>query len=154
MDLITINIAGKESISLVCSQCGCAREINVSNLPDIGKVYKVKCKCIHPFSVAFDKRKDKRKRTKLIGTYFFEHSMTDSIIDVVDLSRGGIAFIRTDNNTLKIGDRLIIRFNLDNLEQDTIECVITIRNILGNRVCGQFLDMRGGMNRMLGFYML
>jgi len=87
MDFMTINIAGKKSINLVCSQCGCAREINVSSLPDIGKVYKVKCKCIHSFSVAFDKRKEKRKRTKLTGTYPVEHNMTDNIINMVDLSR-------------------------------------------------------------------
>lgn len=86
MDFMTINITGKESINLVCSQCGCAREMNVSSLPDIGKVYKVKCKCSYPFSVAFDKRKATLKRTKLIGTYSFERSRTDNIIGVVFLS--------------------------------------------------------------------
>ena len=154
MDFRTINIAGKEFINLVCPECGSAREINVSSLPDIGRVYKVKCKCIHPFSVAFDKRKAKRKRTKLIGTYSFERSMTDNIIYVVDLSRGGIAFTRTDNNRLKIGEQLIIHFNLDNVEHDLIEYIITIRNIFDNRVCCDFIDIRSGINKTLGFYLM
>jgi len=154
MDFITINIAGKESVNLVCPQCGLAREINLSSLPDIGKVYKVKCKCIQPFSVAFDRRKEKRKETNLIGSYSFEHSIRDNIIDVIGISRGGLAFIRTDKITLKIGDQIVVRFNLDNLEKDIIESNITIRNIFNNRVCGEFVDMRGGMNRTLGFYVL
>ena len=154
MDIVTINIAGKESIKLVCSKCGSAREINISSLPDIGRVYKIKCKCIHGFSIAFDKRKYKRKKTNFIGTYSLENSITDNIIDIIDLSRGGLGFIRTDRTKLKIGDRLAVRFNLDNAGNDVIDCIVSIRNIFNNRVCCEFLDMRGGMKTTLGFYFM
>lgn len=154
MDVITINIAGKESINLVCSKCGCAREISISSLPNLGKVYKIKCKCIHGFSVAFDKRKYRRKKINIVGTYSLEHSLTDHIIDIIDLSRGGLGFIRTDKNKLIIGDRLTVNFNLDNAEGDLIRCSILVRNILGNRVCGEFVGMPGRMQTTLGFYFM
>lgn len=152
-DTITINVVGKKSISLVCSKCGCARNIIVSSLPDIGRVYKVKCKCIHGFSISFEKRKYKRKTTKLIGTYAFQHSMTNNIIDIINLSRGGLGFVRTDRNKMKKGDILIVRFNLNNSEHDMIECLITIRHIFDNHVCGEFIDISGRMKQTLGFYL-
>jgi hypothetical protein len=154
MDVITINIAGKESVNLVCSKCGCARKIDISSLPNIGKVYKIKCKCIHGFSIAFDKRKYKRKKTNLIGTYALEHSITDNIIDIIDLSQGGLGFIRADKNKIKIGDRLTVCFNLDNVGGDMIKCSILVRNVIGNRICGEFLDMAGKMRTTLGFYFM
>jgi len=154
MDVVTINIAGKESIKLVCSKCGSAREIKISSLPDIGRVYKIKCKCIHGFSIAFDKRKYKRKKTNFIGTYSLENSLADNIIDIIDLSRGGLGFIRTDRNKLEIGDRLAVRFKLDNAGNDLIDCIVSIRNIFDNRVCCEFLDMKGGMKTTLGFYFM
>ncbi len=154
MDVVTISIAGKESIRLECPECGCAREINVSSLPDIGKVYKIKCKCVHGFSIAFDKRQHKRKKTNLVGTYSLEHGLANHIIDVVDLSRGGLGFVRTDKNELSVGDRLIVRFNLDNGEQDVIEGLILIRNIFNDRVCCEFLNMRPRMQTTLGFYFI
>ncbi len=154
MDVITINIAGKESINLVCSKCGGAREIIISSLPHIGKVYNVRCKCTHGFSIAFDRRAYKRKNTAFIGTYSLDNSLTDNIIDITDLSRGGLCFTRTDQNTLNIGDRLTVRFNLDNEQNDIIECNVLVRNIFNNRVCCEFLNMKGRMKTTLGFYFL
>ena len=141
MDVITINIAGRESVNLVCSKCGSARRIDISSLPNIGKVYRIECKCIHGFSIAFDKRKYKHKKTNFIGTYSLDNSLTDNIIDIIDLSRGGLGFIGSDKNKIKIGDRLTVRFNIDNAESDMINCTILVRNVIGNRVCCEFLDM-------------
>jgi len=141
MDVITINIAGRESVNLVCSKCGSARRIDISSLPNIGKVYRIECKCIHGFSIAFDKIKYKHKKTNFIGTYSLDNSLTDNIIDIIDLSRGGLGFIGSDKNKIKIGDRLTVRFNIDNAESDMINCTILVRNVIGNRVCCEFLDM-------------
>ena len=153
MDLIAINIAGKESINLVCSKCGCGRKIKVSSLPNISKVYKIKCKCINGFSITFDKRKEKRQHSNLIGTYTCEHSITDNITNIIDVSRGGLAFIRTDRQTLKIGDCLVVRFTLDNVQRDIIECRITIKNIVNDRIGGEFLDTQSKMIQTLRFYL-
>jgi len=154
VDLVTINITSKESVNLVCSKCGNARRIVTSKLTHVGRIYKVKCACTHGFSIQFERRKYKRKKLKFIGTYSTEHNLTDHIIDIVDLSRGGLAFTRTDSNKLMLGDKINIRFNLDNPEQDLIECTVLIRNVFDSRVCVEFLDMRGRMHTTLGFYFL
>ncbi len=154
MDPLTINIAGKESIDLECPRCGHTRRIIVSKLPDIGKVYKVKCQCEHEFFIAFDRRQFKRKRVNFIGTYSLKNGLSDNIINIIDVSRGGIAFVRSDKTKLSIGDKIIVRFNLDNSEGDLIECVVLIRNIFDNRVCVEYLDMGGRMRTTLGFYFL
>jgi hypothetical protein len=102
----------------------------------------------------FDKRKYKRKATNFIGTYALENSLTDNIIDIIDLSRGGLGCIRTDKNNIKIGYRLTVNFNIDNAEGDMINCSVLVRNIIGNRVCGEFLDMTGKIRTTLGFYFM
>ncbi len=153
MDLITLNIASKESINLVCSKCGNMRKIIISELPNIGRIYKVKCKCTHDFSIQFDRRKHKRKRINFIGTYSVDDSFVDSIINIIDISRGGLAFIRTEKNKLNIGDKIHIKFNLDNPNGDLIDCIALIRNIFDNRVCVEFIEIKGRGQTTLGFYL-
>lgn len=154
MDVVAINIAGKESVHLMCSKCGSARDIQVSSLSNIGRVFKVKCKCTHGFSIAFDNRKFRRKKTKFLGSYSLDNSIVDNMISIVDLSRGGLGFIRSDNTKLAKGDRISIRFRLDNAECDLIATDAIIRNVFDDRVCVEFIDMKGRMNTTLGFYFM
>jgi hypothetical protein len=154
MDVMTIDVAAKDSINLVCAKCGNEKQITVSKLPDAGRIYKVKCKCTHVFSVAFNRRKYNRKRTNIIGSYASKHSLADNIINITDISRGGLAFVRTDTSMIAVGDKLTINFTLDNTERDSITCTALIRNILGKKVCVEFLDMRKGMQTTLGFYLM
>jgi hypothetical protein len=106
------------------------------------------------FSVAFDRRKYKRIKTNLIGVYSLEQSLSDNLINIIDLCRGGLSFIQTDKNMIEIGDRLTISFNLDNADKDRIECRVLVRNIVDKRVCCEFIDMRDGMKTKVGFYMM
>jgi hypothetical protein len=109
---------------------------------------------MHAFSIAFNRRKYNRKKTNIIGSYLSKHSLADNIITIIDLSRGGLAFIRNDTTKIAIGDKITINFTLDNSERDSIECTALIRNVFDNRVCVEFLDMRSGMKTSLGFYLL
>jgi len=150
VNLSTIDVAGKESANLMCSQCGTSGKIAVPKLPH--RYYKVRCKCMYDFSIEFNRRKYTRKQTNLIATYSTACRFADYIIDIVDLSRGGLRFIRTDANILCISDVLAIAFCLDNTERDFIECTALIKDICGNHVCVEYLDMDGRMRSILGFY--
>ncbi|SPF42608.1 hypothetical protein SBDP1_40007 [Syntrophobacter sp. SbD1] len=155
MDAMTINITDKNSIDLLCSKCGSAKRINISQMPNgIGRAYKITCKCTHSFTILFNRRKHRRKRCSLIATYSVKNVFGDNIITITNLSRGGLAFNRSDNNQLKINDRITIRFNLDNAQGDLIESTAIIRNILQDTVYVQFEEMRGRMQTTLGFYFL
>jgi hypothetical protein len=154
MDFITFNIASKEYIDLSCPKCGNTKRVIISKTPNIGRVYKITCKCHHHFFAVFDRRKHRRKKLDLVGTYSLSRSFTDNIINIIDLSSGGLAFVRTDKNKLSIGDKISIRFNLDNPDGDLIECTAIIRNISNKKVSAEFVNMKGKMQTTLGFYLL
>lgn len=154
MDFITFNIASKEYIDLACPKCGNTKRVIIAKTPNIGRVYKITCKCRHHFFVVFDRRKYRRKRVDIIGTYSISRSFTDNIINIVDLSAGGLAFIRTDNNKLSTGDKLTIRFNLDNPDGDLIECTAIIKSMSNKKVSVEFANMKAKMQTTLGFYLL
>jgi hypothetical protein len=152
MDVVTINVGAKKSIDVVCSKCGNKRQVIVAKLSNFGVVYKIKCQCTHDFSIAFDRRQHRRKKTKLPGTYTLHNKFGDYIINIIDLSRGGLAFTRTDKNELAIGDMIHVQFILDNLVRDSIECMAIVRHVCDNRICVEFLNMIGRMQTTLGFY--
>ncbi len=155
MNTMTISIADKDSINLLCSKCGYTKQINISHMPNgIGRAYQIACKCTHTFTIIFDRRKHKRNKCSLIATYSIKNAFTDNIITITNLSRGGLAFNRGDNNQLKINDRINIRFNLDNTQGDLIECTAIIRNIVRDAVYVQFEEMKGRMQTTLGFYFM
>ena len=151
MDLQQIDIAAKNFATLVCSRCGNSDEIAVSKL--LHYMYKVRCKCMYVFLIGMNRRRYARKKTNFIGTYSLQRSFTNNIISVVDLSREGLGFIRTDQNLLNVSDKRIVSFTLDNREKDIIECTVSIKNIFNNKVCAEFVDMKGTMRKTLGFYL-
>ena len=152
MNLVTINIGSKESENLACPQCGNLRPVVFSKLPR--RFYKARCKCMHEFIIKLNRRKHIRKTINLIGTYSFKRSFANNIIDVIDLSKDGLGFIRTDTNILNVSDTILINFNLDNSVHDTIESSALIINICNNRVCVEFASMKDRIKTTLGFYFL
>lgn len=154
MDVTKYDISTNKSIRVTCPECGKMRQLNIVNLPRIGRAYKVKCKCNNHFLIIFERRKYIRKKVNFIGIYYTHSRFRSNIIDITDLSKGGCTFIRKDKHQLKIGDTISIRFNLDNVHNDVIDSTALIKNIFDNRVCIEFLVMRGSMERTLGFYFI
>jgi len=150
VNISIVDVAGRESADLMCSQCGISRKIAVPKVPN--RFYKVKCGCMNKFFIELNRRKYKRKQTNFIATYSLRQNFANFIIDVVDLSKGGLGFIRTDRNKLSISDLLTVTFSLDNAEQDVIKCTTLIKNINNGRVCTEFVNLVGREKTILGFY--
>jgi len=150
VNLSIIDVAGKESANLTCSQCGISRKIVVPKQPN--RFYKVTCRCMNKFLIELNRRKHRRVQTDFMAIYSLKHNFVTFIIDIVDLSKGGLGFIRTDVNKLSISGLLKINFSIDNAEHDVIECTSIIRNVHNNRVCVEFLNMGGRDKTILGFY--
>ena len=150
MNCVTVNISGKESADLVCPYCKKLSTIAVSNLSH--RIYRAKCKCTNSFLVEFDRREFIRRLTNFIGTYAQMQSFTNNIINISNVSRGGLGFSRTDRGNIRINDKIIINFNLDNSEHDLIEGAGLVRNICDEQVCVEFVHLRGWMRTILGFY--
>lgn len=149
-----LRLTGNKSVDMVCAECGNSRQITVSSLPQLGKIYRIKCRCGNSAAFVLDRRKHKRKKINFIGLYSVRGSIRDHIISVVNLSRNGLCFKRTDNTKLDVGQVISINFQLDNLERDSVRCDAIVRSIVDDKVGVEFKDMGGSTDRTLGFYLL
>jgi hypothetical protein len=82
-----------------------------------------------------------------------KENFTSGIDEGKQDKHGEACFLLYSDNKCKphLGDKLRIRFKLDNPELDLIECSAIVRNS-GERVGVEFVDLTYRVRRMLGFY--
>ena len=153
MGKITINVAGKESVDLMCLKCGNSRQVSIASLPPGDNMYRIKCKCGEAYSVAFDRRRFIRRKTDLRGVYFTESRMKDELIEISNVSMTGLCFVKNDKCDLRMGQIITLNFVLDNVNKDTVECKAIIRQIQGERIGVEFMNLSPGAQRTIGFYL-
>jgi hypothetical protein len=152
MDAFVLNIGGKDSVNLACPKCGRSRTVPV---PDLKRqTYKIRCACGHEFAIKLNKRRHVRKNTNLIGAYSVAGSVADYAMSVLDISRSGLCFTRSDCLRLEPGRNVSLRFRLDTSNMDIIVCDGVIRSVEGDRVSIEFLELGGSQQRDIGFYIL
>lgn len=155
MDTLVACIADGENLGFKCSNCGYKTLIDISKLANFkGRAFKIRCKCNSTFNVILDRRRQRRELCKLTGKYSFLNSFSYNIIDVINLSIGGLRLTRHDKNRLEKNDIINISFNLHNYANDLIECTAIVRNLFNSTVCVKFEEMNSRMKTTLGFYLL
>ncbi len=154
MEAVMLRLTGEKSADLVCAECGNSRQITVSNLPQLGKIYRIRCQCGNTAALVLDRRKHKRQRINFIGLYSVKGSIRDHIVSVVNLSRKGLCFKRTDNTRLGNGQVISIDFQLDNPERDSVQCEAIVRSVIDDKVGVEFQNLGGRIDRTLGFYLM
>jgi hypothetical protein len=151
MEKVKIYLNEARSGFVVCQKCGKSKEINFSD----GKVpgsCLVKCSCSNTFAVLFEKRQHYRKQLNICGTCFATgDSAEGASIKLVDISRGGIRFIRTDGKPLQLNEKIRVSFSLGD---DTIFCSASVYNIRNECIGAKFISLDEHSKKVLGFFLL
>lgn len=144
-------------VHVICSQCGRERRIEIRNIPELNKKYKVKCPCGNEFLAQFEQRRQFRKSTDLVGTCrrIGGTDHPDIPIRIKDLSKSGVGFVTNDQEILRPGDVLELRIVLDNPYADNVVCKAVVKIVKERNFIGaEFVDVSEYLQKQLGFYMM
>ena len=144
--------SGNEA-TIVCPECGRAKDINVRQFLHQMHMVKVECKCGYSFKVELEFRRHYRKPTNLPGTYNpLPPAIAGGKIKVVNLSLSGACFEMHGTHDLKIGQIGDLVFTLDNRKETILTKSLVIKSVTGNRIGGEFMEDRA-FEKDLGFYL-
>lgn len=147
--------------TLVCPECGFKESRGGALFEKLGHALLVLCPCGNRFSIQREQRVSFRKTVQLDG-YFAQHmddaagSATGGIwgpMVVKNLSRSGLEFISGHARRICSGDRITLRFHLDNPSRSLIKKTARVRSVKENAVRCQF-EGADRYDVTLGFYFL
>ncbi|MEN8141014.1 MAG: PilZ domain-containing protein [Thermodesulfobacteriota bacterium] len=120
---------------------------------------KVKCTCGESFAAALDFRERYRKSTNLDAKYGkldrVEKIEPRMKCKIADLSLSGLALSISGSHDLRVGDDVMVQFNLDDQVKTEIKRRVTVRSIGQGFVGCQFAEADSpAYDKALGFYLM
>ena len=114
---------GAHNIAVIeCPHCGNAKTVHAEKFRGSRRRVKIRCRCQSTFHVSFEFRKARRKETNLQGYYARLPGGKEWVkVVVTNISMEGIRFLTHATDTLRAGDQLNIRFNLNNEARSLVE---------------------------------
>lgn len=150
----TIFVKDEGQATIVCPECGKAKNISATRFGNKKTNIKVRCSCTHRFTINLDFRRAYRKATNLEAYYYVDDRLHDEGWAMVkDISLTGICFETTNTHTMRIGQKGTIDFTLDNKKKSKLNKEFLIRSIDGKILRCQFMDKQA-YEKDLGFYLI
>ncbi len=151
-------VSSMNELTLICPKCSKSKTADVSKYMDHTTEVKIraKCTCGNTFRITLDRRKFYRKITNLPGIYISEKEGTRGQITVIDLSMGGLKFKVNVKPAIRVHDKLLVEFHLDNKSRSLIREWVIVRRIVDLQVRTEFVsfDPAGWTENNIRFYLL
>ncbi len=148
-------------ILLTCPRCGHKESVSIGRLQNLGNAVAVHCSCKKQFVAVLEKRRSRRKAVLLEGYFTSDvgpgmekdaESKWGPMV-VKDLSKTGLRFTSAKAHLVKAGDRLMVRFNLDNSNRALIHKPATVVSV-DDREVGCRFEGADNYDITLGFYFI
>jgi hypothetical protein len=139
LDFEKVFINAENKATFICPKCRHSIIKDVSKYKDIKKVVRLKSKCDdcgYAYIVLLERRKHYRKDVNISGICISEKEKVKRAMTVKDLSRSGLKFELTDGNSVQIGDKLTVKFRLDDINRTLIEKEVIVRTMRGQNMIG------------------
>ncbi len=101
---------------------------------------KCKCPCGHIFPVIQERRKDFRRTVKVTGAYFHNQRAIRGLITIKNISKSGLGLVLSTKQTFIKGDKLQLKFNLDNFKKTFIDKEAIVSKVEDNYLVLKFTD--------------
>jgi hypothetical protein len=147
--------------TLACPACERSRTVDVSAYVKLARPVqiKIKCPCGHHYPASLERRRHFRKAVNLKGTLSpktGDQPGEQGRIAVKDLSRTGMRIRMAVDRRIRVGDRLMVEFQLDDHQRSTICRESIVRRVDGLDLGTEFIPaacLDPGAKAM-GFYLL
>ncbi len=144
-----------------CPRCGMQESVSVGQFDKLGNSIQVSCPCKKQFVAVLEKRRYFRKSVRLDGYFSIGGDLGPIGADgniwgpmvVEDLSKAGLRFSSESANLARVGDKLMVRFNLDNTNQALIHKPVRVVSVNENEVGCKF-EGADSYDITLGFYFM
>ena len=151
---IKIFVDNNNQATVICHNCGYAKQFDVTKFRNLNKTLKCRCKCGKSFSCTLEFRQNFRKKTKLRGHFTFLGDCFQHEIVVNNVSHQGINFSMLSVCDIKIGDMLEVTFTLDDTNKSVIRKQVKVKSVRNRRFIGCSLTDPQWYDKELGFYLM
>jgi len=127
-----------------CPVCATSWEKDLSQLTDSLKNNRIKINCPCGFSspAILEKRRHPRKTTDLTGAFMHDRSKRRGIIYVKNISKSGVGIKLSAEQFIHAGDRLLLKFDLDDQEKTFLNKEAVVKHVEGNFLGLEFCEFR------------
>ena len=146
--------------TLACPACERSRIIDASPYMALSRIVRirVKCPCGHAYTTQLERRRFFRKSVQLHGEYSQApggRHVGKGSLAILDLSRTGVKMRLGDDKALRIGDRIVVEFQLDNRKRSKVRQETVVRRIDGADLGAEFTstDPADPNTKAIGFYL-
>ena len=165
MEKIKVSVTQDNKIALHCPFCGMVKQVSVSRFKDKKHTLKIRCSCQKMLTVDLDFRKKYRKLTNLRGEYLnLTHKQVNNQgheqlqvhqCQIVNISLTGLGLLVFSGHAVKQGDRIRVRFTLDDKKKSEIDRKLIARVVRKDYIGCEFIDDAYHIyDKTLGFYLL
>lgn len=145
---------GKDgTATVVCEMCGRAKKLSGINSKMMTKPVAVTCPCGNSFRIVFDARRHYRKDVRFRGDFRLEEESRSYPMIVENISFSGIGIRSPFVNKLKVGDKVVVNFRLDDTHKSLIDRLAIVRHVENDCAGLEFVADRI-YDKILGFYLL
>ena len=139
------------SATIVCPNCEITKNITVADYRGNKHSIKIRCRCQQTFTIDLEFRQFHRKPTDLVG--FYEISSGDGGRAVIkDLSKNGLGFMVSGAHNVRVGQKILVNFALDDQKGTTLKKMTVVRSVDDNRIGCEFRKDQA-FEKDLGFYL-
>ncbi|THB74625.1 MAG: hypothetical protein D6B25_13110 [Desulfobulbaceae bacterium] len=148
-----IFVADSGKATICCADCGITKQVPVQRYRGKKHTLKIRCSCGSSFPVHLEFRKAYRKSTELDGVYrIISNGGGGGAASIQNISKDGIGFSVSGVHAIKVGQKAMINFVLDNRKSTRINKEVVVRSVTKNRIGCQFSDHQP-FEKDLGFYL-
>jgi hypothetical protein len=153
-NIITVHVRNNNTATLICPHCGEVRHINADTFQQGRHLMTVRCRCQQTYTILLNFRRHFRKPTSLQGTYQIVSNgvVGGGIIEIKNISRGGLGFSVSGLHQIEKGQELEIVFQLDDKNKTVLKRRVIVKSVTQNCIGCQFIADRE-MEKDLGFYL-
>lgn len=139
--------------TISCPSCGRTKRLTVARYCGRKHTIKVRCNCHTSFLTHLEFRRHYRKVTELQGFYrITSEGGGGGNASIHNVSRGGLGFTVSGKHNIRIGQKALIDFVLDNHKSTRLSKEVEIKAVNDNYIGCEFITHQP-FEKDLGFYL-
>lgn len=137
---------------ITCPNCGITKQVPVADYCGERNSIKVRCRCQQTFTVELEFRQSYRKHSELKGFYEILSDKGGGRAAIKDLSRSGMGFMVSGVHNVRVGQQIMVNFELDDRKNTPLKKIAVVRSVDNNRIGCEFRKDQA-FEKDLGFYL-